>query len=126
MIFNRVDDILVEADGNCSSWDRYLLIGSFGGLPVDSPPGTATVTAFTDPGLSVTKTASPSTYDAVGDFAYRVGLPGKSGVGGGILALVPGELALAAWSPGLDDSGGSYVGTLALETFVRETGLGVF
>jgi len=52
------------------------------------------------------------TYDAAGDFAYCVGLPAKSGAGGGILALVPGELAVAVWSPGLDRTGNSLAGTM--------------
>lgn len=62
-------------------------------------------------------------YDAAGDFAYRVGLPGKSGVGGGILAIVPGRASIAVWSPGLNDFGNSLVGTMALEAFVDVTGL---
>jgi len=57
------------------------------------------------------------TYDAVGDVAYRVGLPAKSGVGGGIVAVVPGELTVAVWSPGLDKKGNSLVGIKALELF---------
>ena len=66
------------------------------------------------------------TYDAVGEFAYRVGLPAKSGVGGGIAATIPGRLAVAAWSPGLNRSGNSLAGTKALELFTTKTGISVF
>ena len=66
------------------------------------------------------------TYDAAGDFAYRVGLPGKSGVGGGIIAVVPGRCALCVWSPGLDERGNSVAGVAALDRFTTLTGLSVF
>jgi len=66
------------------------------------------------------------TYDAAGDFAYRVGLPAKSGVGGGIVALVPGELAIAVWSPGLDPAGNSLAGVMALERFTTLTTRSIF
>ncbi|PWK73102.1 L-glutaminase [Streptomyces sp. CG 926] len=66
------------------------------------------------------------TYDAAGEFAYRVGLPGKSGVGGGIVAVVPGRCALAVWSPGLDARGNSVAGVAALDRFTTLTGLSVF
>ena len=64
-------------------------------------------------------------YDAAGDFACRVGLPGKSGVGGGILAVAPGQLTVVAWSPGINENGNSLVGSIALEAFVRASGLAV-
>jgi glutaminase len=66
------------------------------------------------------------TYDAVGDFVYRVGLPGKSGVGGGIVALLPGILSVSVWSPGLNSSGNSLAGTKALELFSTKTGMSIF
>lgn len=66
------------------------------------------------------------TYDAVGDFAYRVGLPGKSGVGGGIIAVMPGHFDVCVWSPGLDSSGNSLAGVAALELFTSKTGISIF
>lgn len=66
------------------------------------------------------------TYDSVGDFAYRVGLPGKSGVGGGIVAIMPGHFVLSVWSPGLNESGNSLVGTKALELFTTKTKTSIF
>jgi glutaminase len=65
------------------------------------------------------------TYDSVGSFAYRVGLPAKSGVGGGILAVVPGQATIAVWSPELDRFGSSVVGTAALEHFSQLTNCSV-
>ncbi|MFI1914327.1 glutaminase [Nocardia sp. NPDC020380] len=66
------------------------------------------------------------TYDGAGDYAYRIGLPVKSGVGGGLLAVVPDTCSIAAWGPGLDDKGNSVSGAVALEAFVRAGGFSVF
>ena len=65
-------------------------------------------------------------YDASGDFACRVGLPGKSGVGGGILAIAPRQASICVWSPGLNAQGNSMVGAMALERLTSLTGWSVF
>ncbi|MET3934301.1 glutaminase [Arthrobacter sp. OAP107] len=65
-------------------------------------------------------------YDAAGEFAYRVGLPGKSGVGGGIVVIVPGHCAICVWSPRLDAKGNSLAGSAALADLSDRTGWSVF
>lgn len=65
-------------------------------------------------------------YDEAGDFAYRVGMPGKSGVGGGIIALIPGELSVCVWSPELNKAGNSLAGTAALELLAERLGRSIF
>lgn len=65
-------------------------------------------------------------YDGAGEFAYRVGMPGKSGVGGGILAVVPGEMCIAVWSPELDAAGNSLAGIAALELLAQRIGRSIF
>lgn len=66
------------------------------------------------------------TYEAAGDVAYHVGLPAKSGIGGGVLAVAPGRGVLCAWSPGLDDAGNSIAAMAALHHFSEITGWSVF
>ncbi|MCA6215012.1 glutaminase [Ideonella sp. B7] len=66
------------------------------------------------------------TYDAAGDFAFRVGIPAKSGVGGGIVGHIPGQLGVCVWSPELEPSGNSLAGSYALERFTTLTGQSLF
>lgn len=65
-------------------------------------------------------------YDEAGDFAYKVGLPGKSGVGGGIVAVLPKEFSIAVWSPRLNEKGNSYRGLKFLEQFTTQTKQSIF
>ena len=65
-------------------------------------------------------------YDEAGDFAYKVGLPGKSGVGGGIVAVLPEQFSVAVWSPRLNEKGNSYRGLKFLERFTTDTGQSIF
>ncbi len=65
-------------------------------------------------------------YQNAGEFAWRVGLPAKSGVGGGIVAIVPQEMAIAVWSPELDDAGNSLAGVAMLEKLTQRMGRSVF
>ncbi len=65
-------------------------------------------------------------YDEAGEFAFEVGLPGKSGVGGGIAALLPNEFTITTWSPGLNIKGNSLLGMQALEQFTTKTELSIF
>jgi glutaminase len=65
-------------------------------------------------------------YDGSGEIAYRAGPPGKSGVGGGVLAIAPGKASIAVWSLGLDANGNSHLGRLALEMLAKRMGWSVF
>jgi glutaminase len=65
-------------------------------------------------------------YDESGDFAYYVGLPGKSGVGGGIAAIFPQHYSISVWSPPLDKKGNSELGMQFLERFTTETHESIF
>ncbi|ELX8380609.1 glutaminase B [Providencia vermicola] len=65
-------------------------------------------------------------YDGSGEFAFRIGMPGKSGVGGGIVCIVPNQFSVAVWAPELDSAGNSLVGCAALELLSKRIGRSVF
>ncbi|KAA1262319.1 Thermolabile glutaminase [Rubripirellula obstinata] len=108
---------------NCRQLSRAALFLAFDGT--DPVSGTQMVSSEACRRINAVM-MSCGHYDNSGDFTYRIGLPGKSGVGGGILVVAPGHGAIAVWSPGLNEAGTSTVGSLALESFVRQTGWTVF
>lgn len=65
-------------------------------------------------------------YDEAGEFSYKVGLPGKSGIGGGIVALHPKNFVVATWSPRLNERGNSVMGMKSLELLTTKTGMSIF
>jgi glutaminase len=76
---------------------------------------------YVGPILSVMTTCG--VYDFTGEWVYRVGMPAKSGVGGGIIAVLPGQLGIGVFSPALDERGNSVRGVKACETISRDLGL---
>jgi len=65
-------------------------------------------------------------YNESGDWAYTTGLPAKTGVGGGIVAVVPGRMAIAAFSPRVNDAGNNVRSAKAINYIVNEPGLNIF
>jgi len=128
-IHNKVEDVLEVYFNHCSiamttkELSRSMLylanngVDPISGIEVTTPSQAKRINAIM---------LTCGHYDASGDFAFRVGLPGKSGVGGGIVAVVPGKMSIAVFSPALNEQGNSLVGTKALELFTTKTGLSIF
>ncbi|MCB1054893.1 MAG: glutaminase [Acidobacteria bacterium] len=108
---------------SCVEVARAALYLARGGRP---PGGDTAVTTPSQTKYINSLLLTCGVYDAAGDFAYRVGLPAKSGVGGGIVAVLPGHYSLCVWSPGLNAHGNSLAGTRALELFTTKTGESIF
>ncbi len=127
---HEVDRVLDVYFHQCSiAMDAKCLAGSFGFLANDGTLPIPNGRQILRPEQCRRLNALMLTcgfYDQAGEFAYQVGLPGKSGVGGGIAAVVPGELSLAVWSPRLNEHGNSARGVSALEKFVAMTGHSIF
>lgn len=124
---NPVDDVLDHYTRgcaitlSCADLARAALFLARGGLGASGPVLPPADTKRLNATMLVC-----GMYDGAGEFAYRVGLPAKSGVGGGILAVVPNRCVVCVWSPGLDRCGNSVAGVAALEAFTFLTGWSVF
>lgn len=128
-IDNNVDDVLdlyflqCSLAMTCSDLSRaFLLLANRG---VNKFTGDNTLTSRQSKRInSIMQTCG--FYDQAGEFTFRVGLPGKSGVGGGIAAIKPGEFSISVWSPELNRYGNSVLGMKALEYFTTATGKSIF
>lgn len=107
---------------NCADLSRAMLYLANRGKTVD---GTELISQVQTRQLNALL-ATSGLYDGAGEFAYRVGMPGKSGVGGGIIAVIPGELSICVWSPELDNQGNSLAGTAMLEHLSQRLGRSIF
>ncbi|HEY0043862.1 MAG TPA: glutaminase [Allosphingosinicella sp.] len=108
---------------SCRQLARAALFLAFDGI--DPATGDAVCTPSRSRRINALMLTSGH-YDVSGDFAFRVGLPGKSAMSGAILAIIPGTGAVCVWSPGLTEAGSSLVGGIALERLVDRTGWSVF
>lgn len=124
-----VEDVMSVYFRQCSiamSCRQLAMAGRFLAAGGAAPPSGQDVLSVQRARRVMALMMSCGSYDASGEFAFRVGLPAKSGVGGGILGIVPGVAAVAAWCPGLDQKGNSQLATMAFEELVRATGWSVF
>ena len=128
-IHNDLDEVLdfyfhaCSLEMSCSQLSHAFLVFSNAGKLVGS----------NKPVLSETQTKRINAimqtcgfYDEAGEFSFKVGLPGKSGVGGGIAAVYPGFFSVAVWSPRLNEKGNSFLGMKALELLTTKTGSSIF
>jgi len=102
--------------------DTFLFLAAQGYAPHLSEPVVTSMQARQVNALMATS----GMYQNAGEFAWRVGLPAKSGVGGGVVAIVPHEMAIAVWSPELDETGNSLAGVAVLERLTQKLGRSVY
>jgi glutaminase len=128
-IYNEIDDVIQTYFKQCSIMmnteqlaKSMLFLANHGVNPLNGEQIITTSKAKRINSVMLTC----GHYDASGDFAYKVGLPGKSGVGGGIVAVVPQKMSICVYSPRLNAHGNSLIGTKALELFTSKTGLSIF
>ncbi|WP_404828138.1 glutaminase B [Fluctibacter corallii] len=126
---NDVDDVLdayyfaCALEMNCVDLAKAFLFLANQGKTLDAKHTILTTTQTKQVNALM---ATCGMYNQAGDFAYRVGLPGKSGVGGGIVAIIPNHLSICVWSPELNDTGNSLIGIEILERFTARIGKSIY
>ncbi|MBL0930846.1 MAG: glutaminase [Alphaproteobacteria bacterium] len=128
-IHNPIDDVLAVYFGQCAIAASCLALARAGLFLANEgvdPLAKRRVIDAAGAARRVAVTVNCAPYDAARDVALSLGLPGKSGLGGGILAVAPKRAAIAVWSPGLGAAGTSLLGGLALEKLAARTGWSVF
>ncbi len=129
VVKNPIENILGVYFHHCAiamSCDQLAKAGKYLAFHgAQSPNGTQIISSDRARRIAAIMTTC-GLYDGSGNFAYRVGLPAKSGVGGGILAIVPNIASIAVWSPGLDKTGNSLIGINALEKLSKTMNWSIF
>ena len=128
-LHNKVEDVLsfyidlCSIEMSCKELARAFSFFANGGKKMDQ--GTAILTPSQTKRLNALMQTC-GFYDESGEFSYKVGLPGKSGVGGGIIAVHPSKYTVAVWSPRLNPKGNSVLGFKALEYLTTELEMSIF
>jgi glutaminase len=129
MIGDRVEETLELYFQQCSVLvnckDLAMMAATLANYGVNPQTGTRAVAEeYVKDILAVMYTCGM--YDFAGEWAYSVGLPAKSGVSGGVLAVVPGRMGVAVFSPRLDSKGNSLRGIRVFQELSRNYGFHVF
>lgn len=124
-LVNDIDRVLPQYFAQCAITASVQTIARAGLFLADRTGGHVVLDAATVRRVNAVLLTS-GMYGAAGDIAYRIGLPAKSGIGGGVLAVMPGRGTVCVWSPPLDGDGNSAGGVTAIEEFARLAGWSVF
>lgn len=120
-----IERLLVQYFAQCAVTASVTTVARAALFLADRSPGSRRLDVATIRRINAVLLTS-GMYGAAGDIAYRVGLPAKSGIGGGVLAIMPGRGTVCVWSPPLDADGNSAGGVAAIEHFASLAGWSVF
>lgn len=124
-LVNRIDEVLPQYFAQCAITASVLTVARAALFLADRDGRRRVLEPATIRRVNAVLLTS-GMYGAAGDIAYRIGLPAKSGIGGGVLAVMPGRGTVCVWSPPLDTDGNSAGGVAAIEEFARLAGWSVF